>query len=243
MNHLNRQLADAKKRAQDVIERADKERKRKLFEYRLEIAQQGIEASQKKRMPEAVRAYRTYLKILEETKGIPEGGLHPSHFASKEEQQELLLISGVYWDLVKIFDKAKSDSKTNEFRHYMEKYILFSHQMPFQTVCAETLRKYIAFGKTTHTADFKNTYRLLNPSKCFIASSLVDVIPMETVETLQTFRDHHLKTHRLGQSCIQTYELLAPWIADCLDQSPYFLRRTCAYCLTQVAYFLSLLRL
>jgi hypothetical protein len=220
----NRNLVDAKKRAQDSMERADLERRQKLFELRLQTVQKGITAFQRKDIPDAIRNYRLYLKILEGLKGLSDGALLPSHFTSPEEKKELLIISGVYWDLVKIYDKSKTDSRKNEFRHYVEKYILFSHQMPFQPFCAELVRKYIAFGKMSHAAEFKNIYRILGSSKCFIVSSLVDLTEFQTLDVFRSFRDEILSSFFLGKILIRMYCFFSPSLAFFLDKSPFFLR-------------------
>ncbi len=221
-------IINARKRIENAMEVAEKERRRKLLTYRLEIAHAGIVAYQKKNISEAIKNYQIYLKILEELKTVSPGGLHPTQFTEAVEKNELLMISGVYWDLVKLFDKAKSVAKKKEFRHYIEKYVLFSKGMPFQHTAAESLRKHIASGKAQHTGDFKSAYRLLGGAKCFIATSLIDLCAPETLPRLQHFRDESLQSSPLGRIAIRCYYACGPMLATILDHMPGYIRTYCA---------------
>src|SRR4051794_17214103 len=90
------------------IENAEREQKNKLLSYRLELARSGIEAYKKHKIRESLTAFLSYLKVLEEIKNVGEGGLTPACFNKKEDLSELLMISGIYWDLVKLFDRTES---------------------------------------------------------------------------------------------------------------------------------------
>ena len=99
---------------------------------RLEVAMVGaVRANEQHRYVDAAKSYHAYLRVLEEVKGVGEGGLVPSHFDStKAEMGELLLLVGVYWDLTKIYDWTKSPDKYRDFKGYLDKYLLFSRGMP-----------------------------------------------------------------------------------------------------------------
>jgi hypothetical protein len=135
------------------------------------------------------------------------------------------LISGIYWDLVKIFDKAKTDEKQKDFRTYMEKYILFANKMPFQHICAESLRKYIALGKASNVLEFKNAYKILGNSKCFLVTSLIDLIDTNTLSEFWMLKDK-LESTKVGSLLARFYYWFAPKIVPCLDKSPFLVRKT-----------------
>jgi hypothetical protein len=227
-----------RKRIEKTIELAEEERKRKLAVLRLEHARTGIAAMKKRKYGDAVRAFQSYLKTLEDLKGVPEGGLSPAVFDTKKDQQELLMISGVYWDLVKLFDRTRSAQKRAEFLRYVEKYLLFSKGMPFQPLCAESLRKYISSDKAIHRSEFSNAYRILSISRCFIATELVDVIDVETLPTLRGWRDDVLLHSWGGRRFVSWYYRNGPVIAEWVARRPSWARRGLGFVLDQVSFLI-----
>jgi hypothetical protein len=153
---------------------------------------------------------------------------------------ELLLISGVYWDLAKLFDRTKSPQRQADFKHYLEKYILFSKGQPFQHVCLETLRKYIANDKPVHTAEFKHAYKIMGGSSyCFVATSLADVCDERTLGRLRHFRDARLKRHAAGRGFVAWYYRSGPAMAAWADRQPRWLRRAMGLGLDWLAWAVS----
>src|SRR4051794_35910563 len=94
---------------QQTIDQQTEERRRELFKQRLELARQGVSKYHEHEVGKSATNFQSYVRILEEWKGVPEGSLRPAHFEPKKEVAEILLLSGVYWDLVKLFDRTKSD--------------------------------------------------------------------------------------------------------------------------------------
>ncbi len=211
-----------RKKIEDSMLAAEEERKRKLAGQRLTLARNGVQAFQRHDMPTAIKSFITYLRILEDSKGVDQGGLTPQHFDMKKDLTELLMISGVYWDLVKIYDKVTVEN--DDFKQFMRKYIQFTKGMPFQAVCAETLRKFIANGKPKHPGEFKAAYKILGTSRCFVATSLVDVTEDQTLFTLRRFRDEFLAKKRWGRAFTIWYYRHGPSIAARVDQCPQNLR-------------------
>ncbi|MGE0615187.1 MAG: CFI-box-CTERM domain-containing protein [Bacteriovoracia bacterium] len=199
------------------IDLAQEELKRDLFRRRIEVARQGIRSYEDGQITEAVKHFHMYLRILEEWKKVPEWGLTPGLFDMKADQAELLLISGVYWDMAKIYDRTRTESGQRDFRRYLEKYVLFSTGMPFQALCAEAIRKYSAFNKGKHKAAFKAAYKRLAVGKCFVATELYDELAPSTLPSLRDFRDETLARSRSGRAFTAWYyrhgEQIAEWVA------------------------------
>ncbi|HLD99059.1 MAG: hypothetical protein A2428_11000 [Bdellovibrionales bacterium RIFOXYC1_FULL_54_43] len=212
----------AKRKVQRQIEEAEREHRKKLMRRRIELATSGLRAYQSGKIAEAAQSYQTYLRILEDWKGVPPGGLTPALFDVKKDMYEVLLISAIYWDLTKMFDRTRSPAKQRDFMQYMEKYILFSKGMPFQPLATETLRKYISNEKAMHKPEFKNAYKMLGgDGNCFVATALTDVIDPGTLPRLRTFRDRTLSRSRLGRGLVGWYYRNGPKLArwtDCLPQ-------------------------
>jgi len=214
-----------------AIEKARKEHRRDLFRKRIDLARQGVRLYQSRKLPDAVRAFHTYISILEDWKSVPEGGLHPGLFDVKTDLPELLLISGVYWDLAKLYDRTKSSGKQVEFRLYLEKFVVFTKGMPFQALAAETVRKYISIQNPVHRSDFKAAYKQIALTNCFVATALFDVCDAETVDRLRAFREVRLREKPFGRVLIALYERIGPVAADFSELWPQPLRVTAGRCL------------
>ena len=232
-------FARNKRKVQEQIENAEREHKRKLFAQRIELARNGIRSYDKGRLAESASHLLAYIHILEEWKEIPEGSLSPSHFDRAKDMPELLLISGVYWDLAKMYDRTKSPERYKDFRHYLEKYVLFSKGMPFQGLCAETVRKYIQLGNPTHEKDFQNVYKSISMAKCFVATALVDTTRPETIDRLRSFRDGYLRERDWGRRFIAWYYRKGPRLAERVENWPHGARLTLGRALDRVAWIVS----
>ncbi len=235
MSPREKTFSVVRRRIEQALETAEKERLRKLLSHRLVYAREGILAYQKGQITEAVRAYSAYIRILEETKGVGEGRLMPSCFDIKKDVAELMMISGVYWDLVKIYDHAQSSETYQEFLKYFEKYIIFSKGLPFQSLCAESLRKYINKRKPIHIEPFRNAYQSISVSKCFVASSLIDVTEQDTSLILRKFRDQVLKKNSNGRAFVCWYYRNGPRIAAKMNRLPFGMRKSFGLILDWVA--------
>lgn len=232
----DKSISYARKRIETQIEFQEKERRRKLENTRLELARAGISAYQRRKLTEAVNHFLTYIKILEEIKEVPVGGLLPSHFDAKRDLPELLMISGVYWDLVKLYDRTKSKERHREFLHYLEKYIAFSRGMPFQHLCAEALRKYLSGDKPVHREDFKNAYKLLSVHQCFVVTALNDQLEPGSLESLRQFRDEVLVRRWAGRWLIRIYYQVGPSVALATDRLSPGKRKLLAKLVDQIAH-------
>ncbi len=224
-----------KSQIEQQIEQAKELHKQQMLRRRLELARQGSQNYEMMKFADAAKAYNTYLQIMEDFKRVKSGGLHPGLFDKKKEITELVLISGIYWDLSTIFDRTKSRAKQADFKYYMEKFVQFSLGMQYQPVATETLRKYIANGKPIHKAEFKKAYSKLESEKCFIVTSLVDHCDYETLDALRLFRDRVLFSSFVGQKLVALYYQIGPFLARFLNSSPNGVRRLVARALNGVA--------
>ena len=229
---IEEQLRLAREKAEREFQRAEAENKRILFEKRLSFAQEGAKAYEVSDFGNAVRAMSMYLAVLEHAKRVKPNGLTPNLFVGKE-RSELLMISAVYWDLIKIYDRTKAKDKRKMFFDYMDKYILFSKGMPYQPLCAEALRKYAE--RSNHPADFKKAHRQLTGEKCFVATSLMDLIEPETLPRLRQLRDQRLLKFALGRVFVRVYYAIGPELAQLMDQMPNAVRRGTARLLDVLA--------
>ena len=111
------------------------------YRDRLKVLRLGQEYSQKDDIPNAVKAYVKYLQALVDYYGVEEKNLKPALFGGKNNVVEILMVSQVYWDLSKSYDRAPK--LTNECQRCLNQFILFSLGFKFQYLNSEMLRKYI----------------------------------------------------------------------------------------------------
>ncbi len=229
---IEEQLRLAREKAEREFKRAEAERKKQLFDKRLAFASEGSKAYEASDYANAVRAMSMYLAVLEHAKKVKPNGLTPNLFEGKD-RSELLMVSAVYWDLVKIYDRTKARDKRKKFFEYMDKYILFSKGMPYQPLCAEALRKYAE--RATHTADFKKAHRQMTGAKCFVASSLADLTEARTLNSLRLLRDERLLKSIAGRVFVRAYYAVGPGLAGAMDRMPHPVRRSVARALDRFA--------
>ena len=218
-----------------AFERAEEERRRRLMASRFQVARSGIKAYETGDYKQAVQDFQTYIHIIEEAKSVEAGGLLPQHFDREKEQPEVLMLCGVLWDLIKIYDRMSSTEKKAEFLAYLNKYVLLSRGMKFQHISSESIRKYVSTGHGKNTNALNEAYASLVNSRCFIVTSLLDLTSLETLEILRAFRDQELRHWRWGRVFIQCYERYAPGLAGLLNQSPQCVRKIIALTLAGVA--------
>jgi hypothetical protein len=217
----------SRSKIQESIDKARAAQRLDIYKKRIDFAKQGIKAYEGARNAEAIKHFSTYLKILEEWHETNTGGLTPSFFNAKKDVAEMLLINGVYLMLMKIYDRNK-DVNRKEFQHALEKYIVFSKGMPYQSVAADNLRKFINHEKPIHRVELMNAAKMIGAGGCFIATALSKESAPETLPTLYAFRDHILVKSFWGRSFIKVYYYFSPPIAHWLERQSLFTRKPLA---------------
>ncbi len=237
-SEIDTQLDDVRKKIRDRIALAEEAKKVSLQRQRITLAGKGVQSYDEKNLVDAARAFKAYIKILEDLKGVPSGGLSPSHFDKGKELPELMLISGVYWDLVKLYDRTRSAEKYAEFKSYLAKYIQFSKGMTYQSVASETMRKYLQARRPVHRKDIQEAYKQIADGKCFIATELVAYTGPGTIPALQGFRDQYLKRSRPGRLFVAWYYRKGPGLAAKIGRTPAVARWIAGKSLDLLAAFL-----
>lgn len=222
-------------RIEKQLKRQQEEQRKDLLRRRVEIAKEGVQLAQAGKPLESMRKYQQYILILEMWKKSGRDGLTLDLFDRSKDLYEIVLLSGIYWDLAKLYDKAKKDSQVRELSLYLKKYVAFSKGMPFQPLSAEALRKYLGSGRCKHPAEFKSAYVALGGDKCFIATSLLDVTDSMTIVRLRNYRDRHLRRSRAGRIFIRLYYRHSPRLVRVLDCLPNSVRIMCGRILDRVA--------
>ena len=218
----------AKSKLATAFEQAEEERKRRLLASRFEIARSGIKAYERGDYKQAVKDFQTYIHIIEEVKDVEAGGLLPEHFDPEKDEPEVLMLCGVLWDMIKIYDHMSSAEKKAEFLLYLNKYVLLCRGMKFKHIASESLRKYVSTGHGKNIPELKQAYASLSDSRCFVVTSLMDVTHSDTLLYLKEFRDRVLYRSAIGKALVFGYYQCGPTIARWLNASPLIFRKSVA---------------
>lgn len=177
------------------------------YNERLKFLRKGLEYSQANDLPRAVEAYNYYLRAITNYNQIEEGKLRPKHFDTEKDMAEILLISHVYWDLAKIYDK--SPNLHIESIRCLNQFLIFSLGFKFQYINARMLRNFCRKGKAHNIKAFKDAYEKMKVESkdCFIATQLLGEQSTTTIN-LREFRNCLYK-NRLG-FIVNTYYYLSP---------------------------------
>ncbi len=194
---------------QDTYHKMQDRKRRELWGRRVELVKNGVKAVAKKDYNTALRNFREYLAILEAHYRVSSGGLSPTLFNSKKEAGDILLISGIYWDMAKIYDKV--DGKQAELQGCLNKYVEFSIGRPHHIMSSETLRKYIKHEKSKNKTTFESAHMTLRNTmkKCFIATAIYGPDSAEVI-FLQNYRDTKLNRSYAGKLFVLLYYYISP---------------------------------
>lgn len=205
---------------QEAFHRMQDRKKRELWSRRVELVKNGVKAVHKKDYNSALRYFKEYLGILETHYRVPTNGLTPTLFNSKKEAGDILLLSGIYWDMAKIYDMVAG--KTPELQQCLNKYVEFSIGRPHHVMSSETVRKYIKTDKCKNKAIFESAHLTLRSTmkKCFIASAVYGPDSFE-VSVLQKYRDQKLSKYYLGKTFIKFYYFISPYLLKVMIRSEY----------------------
>lgn len=216
------------------MEKAERERLMKLFQRRMDLARNGAVSFKQGKVKEAITNYYAYIDILEKTKEVERDGLLPKHFDSKKDIAEILLLSGVFWDLAKMHDQGGKKGY-ERLRLYLDRFVVFSAGMPFQHVSSELVRKFLVNGNPRHRKEFKDAHIRLGGGKCFIATAVEEHLPPQTLKDLRSFRDGYLLKRGWGRAFTSVYYAVGPWAARAVIRAPVSAQKGLAFLVKKTA--------
>ena len=191
------------------------------YRRRLQVLRKAQEFSRADEIPKAVQQYSIYLNSLARFFGVEEEELSPKLFNQERDITELLLISQVYWDLAKAYDR--SPKLAIESVRCLNQFAKFTQGFKYQYVNAQMIKKYIK-GRLPHNIKaFEAAYEKVRVEGkgCYIATCLYGPSHWKT-QRLRTFRTQYLSRSRLGQSLTQFYEEHSPKLVDLSQHNPIF---------------------
>ncbi len=188
-----------------------------LWRSRVNLVKQGKQYIQGRKFAEAAVAYEKYIRVLEIVYDRKPNDLTPQLFSNQARKQELMVISSVYWDLMRIYDTSARYGDRQ--RRAAEKLAEFAR---FTPVFANIARKAESQARNAKNKDaYKYFLKLVNASRprCFIATSAFGGRTSEVSQLCQ-FRDDYLRERPWGRKFIVHYYRHSPRVAAFLDTYP-----------------------
>lgn len=212
---LEAQIRDAEKRRQErqFLEELSK---------RITIAREGRAFIERKNYPQAMASYRRFLTITAKSFEVQIEDLTPTLFEDKRRVAESLIISSIFFDLLKMLDKLDSNSAREERQLYHRLFLRFTKGMPFQHFAAENIRKHLVYSNSiVNKAEFWATYKsIVGSSFCIVASWAFDSNSCTEVQRLRRFRGEVLMRRSWGRAFTKAYYRHGHAIAGTLSRIP-----------------------
>jgi len=199
-------------------ERAKEQRKLNLWNSRVGLLRKARQFMNEKNFAMAAVQYEKYLKVLELLFEAAPGHLTPEHFRASARTQELTVVSGAYWDLLRIFD---TNEKYHDRMHLAGKKL--AQFLKYTPIYPDIMRKAESFALTAkNPAVIKAFIKSASETKgrCFIATAAFQSTAAAEVLLLQDWRDDVLIQTNYGRAFVKFYYLISPLIAALLDHLP-----------------------
>ena len=204
-------------------DKAKEQKKLMLWKSRVNLIKKARQLMNEKAFSEAAVQYEKYIKVLELVFDCEAGALTPEHFKDHARTQELTVVAGVYWDLMRIYDTSE---KYGERMQAASKKL--AEFLRFTPVFPDIVRKAESFAKSAKNPNVVKAFlKAANEDRgrCFIATSAFESEWAPEVIDFRLFRDYVLMRTRPGKIFVRIYYIFSPAIAEVLDRSPV-LRRT-----------------
>ena len=211
--------ASSKKNGKQKAEAGATKPKAIIIKYRdrLIFLRQAKEYSEKNDTGRAVQLYLKYLDAIACYNGIKEAQLTPNIFDKQTGLAEILMVSQVYWDLAKSYDRHQKMHK--ESQRCLDQFVKFSLGFKFQYINSEIIRKYIRKRMAYNHKNFEaaNQKIMVNTKGCYVATFCYGEDHQITNE-LRYFKAHILQ-YQLGKSFVSLYYRLSPPLVAFLEKN------------------------
>lgn len=181
----------------------------KAYRERLKVLRKAQEYAAMDEIPKAVQHYSQYLNVLAQYFDIPESSLSPALFNRENDLAEMLLISHVYWDLAKAYDR--SPTLTLESIRCLKQFVNFTLGFKYQYANSQMVKKFIRQRMAHNPKAFKDAYDKIRVEAkgCYIATYCYGESHPITM-ALRTYRDNVLLNSTHGRMFTQLYQFLSP---------------------------------
>lgn len=219
-------MAEEKKK-KDPREEKLKEHQAEVFRSRLKYLKQAQVLYREDKISQAIDGYYKYLAILANNCNTTEEKLSPTMFDPEKDVSELLLISHVYWDLAKAFDRSPHHQR--ECLRCLDQFVKFSIGFKYQHVNAQIIRKFNSKKQAHNYKAFEQAYTRIHVAskKCYVATALYGEEHLVTND-LRKFK-LRIQKYNLGRKFIEVYYQFSPLLVDWSSRTTF--RKTMFACI------------
>lgn len=200
-------------------ERAKEVRKKRMWQNRVPLVKHGHTMMKRKQFSAAAVSYEKYIRLIEVVFDCKPGKLTAEMLKDSARTAELTVITGVYWDLVRIYDSSdRYLPRQKNAAVQLAKYASYTPIFP------DLLRKADSFMKQCRHPEVIKTFLTTckrKKGRCFVATSAFEDPLSKEVIYLRTFRDSKLKQTAVGRSFVFYYYKYSPAVACFLDKQSW----------------------
>lgn len=205
------------------ISREERERIIKLkhrFENRITIAKFGKESMSSGDYGNALKKYVEYLSILSEIKEVKDiYSLKVSHFDTKRDLTEMLMMSHIYFEMARMYDAVPRFHE--DAKKCLEQFVHFTANQPYQVVNSEMVRKFIKKTSFKNPEDFRYAYQQIyvQSKKCYVVTFCFGNQHVVT-QDYRLFKDW-LLDFPAGQTLVRYYYLFSSVLVPRYEHRPW----------------------
>lgn len=193
-----------------ILEQEKKKQERQFLEElakRISIAREGRMFIERRDYAKAMVSYRRFLAITAKSLNVEVADLSPQLYEPKRRTAESLIISSIFFDLLKMLDRLNTPSAAQERQLYHRLFIRFTLGQPFQHFAGENIRKNLVYGGgIVNKKEFWNTYHAIQMKKyCVVATWAFGDEDCREVRSLREVRDGVLVRSALGRAFVDGY--------------------------------------
>ncbi len=197
-------------------ERAKDLKKKKMWQNRVALVRNGHAMMKNQLNSEAAVSYEKYIRLVEMVFNCGPGQLTPEMLKEAAKTAELTVITGVYWDLVRIYDVSdKYGGRQKIAARQLAKFVTYT------PIFSDLVKKAQVFMKTAKHPEVIKSFLIASKAqrpRCFIATSAFQTPTAEEIVFLRNFRDQTLKITPVGRKFVYFYYKISPAVACFLDK-------------------------
>lgn len=188
------------------------------YQNRLKILRMAQDYSQKDQIAQAVQFYMQYLEALAAYHEVDEKNLGPELFDKNKDLGEMLLISHVYWDLAKAFDRNPKFQL--ETVRYLSQFVKFTIGFKYQYINSELIRKFIKKKMSYNPKAFSQAHERIrvHSKKCYVATYCYGEEHQHT-NNLRLIKQALVKSN-FGSSLVDLYYSVSPRLITFFENHP-----------------------
>jgi hypothetical protein len=179
-------------------------KKLEAWASRTELLKEAGQLSRAHKNEEALAKYNEYLALMEEAFSLPIDKITTQLFRESGRREDLAVFVLVLWDLVVLLDE-KDQGRQQELG---KKMVELGRGLPLVGTLQARVRKFERHSK--NRVFFKQMYKDLGGSGCFVASYAFEDPYAAEVMILRQFRDEYLQANLWGRRFIRTYYKYSP---------------------------------